>query len=115
MTTKAMCRPARILDGEEALDAEMRAARWVYHRLLDFEDQHQAVLDEAAERAAAAASYAASYAAHAAAAYAAEAASYAAADYTLAARDLAGRLETNVESARDAGPCEDDEADEDDG
>jgi hypothetical protein len=34
---------------EARLNAEFRAARFLYHRLLDFEDQHQAILDTAAE------------------------------------------------------------------
>jgi hypothetical protein len=45
---KAMSRPAIVLSDADALAAEMRSARWIYHRLLDFEDQHQAVLDDAA-------------------------------------------------------------------
>lgn len=45
-------RPARIESDADALDAEFRAARWTYHRLLDFEDEHQRVLDAAAEAAA---------------------------------------------------------------
>lgn len=50
---KAMSRPAIVArECVDALGAEMRAARWIYHRLLDFEDQHQTVLDEAAEQAA---------------------------------------------------------------
>lgn len=47
-----LSRPVQILSNEHLLDAEYRAARWVYHRLLDFEDQHQRVLDAAAEAAA---------------------------------------------------------------
>lgn len=39
-------------EDERRLDAECRAARWLHHRLLDFEDQHQRVLDAAAETAA---------------------------------------------------------------
>lgn len=42
-------RPARIESDEIALDAEFRSARWTYHRLLDFEDEHQAVLDRVAD------------------------------------------------------------------
>jgi hypothetical protein len=47
---KTISRPA-IVDRNctEALGAEMRSARWLYHRLLDFEDEHQRVLDETAE------------------------------------------------------------------
>src|SRR5690606_41544275 len=47
---KCMNRPAKIVSGHEELDAEYRAARWTYHRLLDFEDQHQRLLDEVAEQ-----------------------------------------------------------------
>lgn len=43
-----MCRPARVLSCEIRLDAEYRSARWIHHRLLDFEDEHQRVLDAAA-------------------------------------------------------------------
>lgn len=44
-------RPASIeASSRSALDAEYQAALWTHHRLLDFEDQHQAVLDAAAER-----------------------------------------------------------------
>jgi len=46
---KALARPARLVTGQAELDAEMRSARWIYHRLLDFEDAHQQVLDAAAE------------------------------------------------------------------
>jgi hypothetical protein len=52
MTTLAMHRPAVIQSGARQLDEEMRAARWLYHRLLDFEDQHQTILNGAAEMAA---------------------------------------------------------------
>lgn len=47
-----LSRPAKVLSDTQALDAEYRSLRWAYHRLLDFEDQHQRVLDAAAERAA---------------------------------------------------------------
>jgi hypothetical protein len=50
--TLAMQRPALVESDEHRLDAEYRSARWAYHRLLDFEDQHQRVLDAAAEAAA---------------------------------------------------------------
>lgn len=49
--TKCMHRPAYIVDKGD-LDAEYRAAQWMYHRLLDFEKRHQALLDGAAELAA---------------------------------------------------------------
>lgn len=49
MRTLAMSRPARVVSGEAELDAEYRAARYLYHRLLDFEDDHQRVMDEAQE------------------------------------------------------------------
>lgn len=49
MAIRAMTRPARITSSEMVLDAEYRAARYIYNRLLDFEDQHQIVLDSAAE------------------------------------------------------------------
>lgn len=45
-------RPAKIESDEHRLDTEYRAVRWAHHRLLDFEDQHQRVLDAAAEQAA---------------------------------------------------------------
>src|SRR5690606_21904175 len=45
-----MHRPARILAGVPELSDEFAAARWTYHRLLDFEDQHQRLLDEVAEQ-----------------------------------------------------------------
>lgn len=45
-------RPAQVLSCEVRLDGEYRSARWIHHRLLDFEDQHQRVLDAAAEAAA---------------------------------------------------------------
>jgi len=44
MVTLALKRPA-IVDATEALDAEYRSARWLHHRLLDFEDEHQRLLD----------------------------------------------------------------------
>jgi hypothetical protein len=46
-----LSRPAVSLDGQR-LDAEYRSARWTHHRLLDFEDEHQRVLDAAADAAA---------------------------------------------------------------
>lgn len=50
---KTICRPALVdRDAEAELDREIRAARWVHHRLLDFEAQHQAVIDAAADAAA---------------------------------------------------------------
>jgi len=45
MSIKAYNRPARIVDYDDSLDQEFRNARWTYHRLLDFEDAHQAVID----------------------------------------------------------------------
>lgn len=42
-------RPAKIESGSVVLDDEYRSARWTYHRLLDFEDLHQAELDRVAE------------------------------------------------------------------
>lgn len=45
-------RHAIIESSERALDAEYKAARWTHHRLLDFELEHQRVLDETAENAA---------------------------------------------------------------
>lgn len=50
MGIQAMSRPARIDSDVLALDNEYRSARYLYHRLLDFEDQHQKMLDETAER-----------------------------------------------------------------
>lgn len=47
-----MNRPAEPLSSPVRLDAEYRSARWIHHRLLDFEDEHQAVLDAAADAAA---------------------------------------------------------------
>lgn len=49
---KAMHRPAIILEGNDQLNEEMRSARWLHHRLLDFEDEHQRLLDATAEEAA---------------------------------------------------------------
>lgn len=51
---KAMCRPAFVMsvDDEIELDREFKAANWVHHRLLDFEDEHQKLIDAAAEAAA---------------------------------------------------------------
>lgn len=48
---KVLNRPA-IIDKSNNLDTEFDSVRWVYNRLLDFEYQHQAVLDTAAEQAA---------------------------------------------------------------
>lgn len=46
-------RPTRqILSDESRLDKEYKSARWIHHRLLDFEDLHQRLLDAAAEAAA---------------------------------------------------------------
>ncbi|GMV18612.1 MAG: hypothetical protein AMXMBFR56_68360 [Polyangiaceae bacterium] len=45
-------RPARTSSDEIRLDAEYRSARWIHHRLLDFEDEHQRILDAAADAAA---------------------------------------------------------------
>lgn len=50
MRTITMHRPAIIVSGEEDLDREMRSARWTHHRLLDFEDRHQRLLDRVQER-----------------------------------------------------------------
>ncbi|GMV18399.1 MAG: hypothetical protein AMXMBFR56_66230 [Polyangiaceae bacterium] len=44
-----LSRPAHVLSDAQRLDAEYRSARWLHHRLLDFEDEHQRVLDAAAE------------------------------------------------------------------
>lgn len=49
-TIKAATRPAKILSDEFDIDREMKSARYIYHRLLDFEDEHQKVLDDAAEQ-----------------------------------------------------------------
>lgn len=49
MSIKTLNRPAKISSSQVDLDREFRAARWIYHRLLDFEDSHQKVLDETAE------------------------------------------------------------------
>lgn len=43
------CRPALVVSNTEALDREFAAARWAYHRLLDFEDLAQRRLDDAQE------------------------------------------------------------------
>lgn len=45
----ALSRPAILECSEDLVAGECAAARWTYHRLLDFEEQHQRVLDEAAE------------------------------------------------------------------
>src|SRR5688572_6604721 len=47
--TLTLCRPARLLSDPVRLDSEYRSARWTHHRLLDFEDEHQQVIDTAAE------------------------------------------------------------------
>jgi hypothetical protein len=47
--TLTLKRPARLVSSATRLDAEYRAARWAHHRLLDFEDQHQQVIDDVAE------------------------------------------------------------------
>lgn len=52
MSVLTMCRPALITSDTSRLDEEFKAARRLYHRLLDFEDAHQRVLDAAAEAAA---------------------------------------------------------------
>lgn len=49
MSVLTLSRPAILLSDPVELENEYRAARWAHHRLLDFEDQHQAVIDEAAE------------------------------------------------------------------
>lgn len=43
-----LSRPA-IIESDERLDREFSSTRWMYHRLLDFEDRHQQVLDAVAE------------------------------------------------------------------
>lgn len=50
MRTLAMSRPARVVSDQLALDSEFRSARYLYHRLLDFEDEHQRLLDDVQER-----------------------------------------------------------------
>lgn len=45
-------RPAKFVSDATILDREFRAAHWAHHRLLDFEDEHQSVIDAAAEVAA---------------------------------------------------------------
>lgn len=45
-----LSRPARVLSCPVRLEEEYRSARWIHHRLLDFEDEHQRIVDEAAER-----------------------------------------------------------------
>src|SRR5690606_9965101 len=47
---KCMHRPARIIAGADELSDEFAAARWTYHRLLDFEDRHQRLLDDVADQ-----------------------------------------------------------------
>ena len=44
-----LSRPAIVESDAVRLDAEYRSARWLHHRLLDFEDEHQKVIDAAAE------------------------------------------------------------------
>lgn len=43
-------RPAIIVSDEGRLDAEYHAVRWAHHRLLDFEDEHERVIDAAADQ-----------------------------------------------------------------
>lgn len=45
----AIKRPARLLSGKLELEWELHMTRHTHHRLLDFEDVHQRVLDEVAE------------------------------------------------------------------
>src|SRR5690606_13870913 len=45
----AIKRPGILESDPSALDTELRAARRTHHLLLDFEDKHQALLDEVAE------------------------------------------------------------------
>lgn len=47
---KCMHRPARIIAGADELSDEFAATRWTYHRLLDFEDEHQRLLDDVADQ-----------------------------------------------------------------
>lgn len=47
---KALSRPSQIESALAPLNDEMRSARYLYHRLLDFEAEHQRVLDAAAEQ-----------------------------------------------------------------
>jgi len=42
-------RPARLLSDPVEVDRECRAARWLHHRLLDFEDEHQRLLEATAD------------------------------------------------------------------
>jgi len=50
VSVRVLHRPARIESCDSsALDAECRAARWLHHRLLDFEDLHQAELNRVAD------------------------------------------------------------------
>jgi hypothetical protein len=44
-----LSRPALIESSKDRVEAEYRAMRWLHHRLLDFEDEHQRVLDSVAE------------------------------------------------------------------
>lgn len=44
-----MSRPAVVISDPDVLEREYRSARWIHHRLLDFEDEHQRVLDAAAD------------------------------------------------------------------
>lgn len=45
-----LSRPSRILSDEQRLSREYASARWIYHRLLDFEDTHERVLAKAADQ-----------------------------------------------------------------
>lgn len=47
---KCLHMPARIESSEYDLDREYRSARWLYHRLLDFEDTFQDHLDEVSQQ-----------------------------------------------------------------
>jgi hypothetical protein len=49
MRTLAMSRPARVPRNAIALDREYKSARYIHHRLLDFEDAHQRILDDVQE------------------------------------------------------------------
>src|SRR5690606_13286701 len=50
MAIKCMSRPAVILDGAAELAAEFSPARWPDRRRLDFEDEHQRLLDDVADQ-----------------------------------------------------------------
>lgn len=45
-----LSRPSRILSDERRLSQEYASARWIYHRLLDFEFEHERVLAEVADQ-----------------------------------------------------------------